>query len=474
MKEKFKTIILICLFLISIVLSKHLFFENFNSFASEKITEMESEESKIEENILMPYKALLNFSKRNHTEIYKTKLLWEESIDYIKEGLTNRNIVIEEITREEYQEHLDKRSIVYYFPQNINSLILSKSLDVEKVNNVIKDVQKFDYLYLSASDHDQFLIFTFKDKSYKVSNFKANIDKLILELNNLEIQKVSEDINEENSTYTNYYPLKDTMNINSILYIPYNMTEKYPYVFINEYLGNDILKVARENSEQFFNININFIREIIENNNSILHIYDGRVLKYTEEGIVEYFNPIQEEGQENLVLSFEKASEFLYKNINNSEDLHFSGYETVNYKDSKGYRFLFNSKIEGLELLDISEEDNRIYIDVYNNKVNGFRMRLDKNINIEYPEKEIMSGLDILNDNYDLFREDFINKNKIDKLSEEEITEEIYESFINMSLYYVYSEKGLDMLKPAWLLENKDYKYVFDIYNGELIKKIKI
>lgn len=470
-----KTLLLVVLFIMTIVLSKKLWFENFNSYTLTEASGLEEKEVEvIERNIIEPYKTLLNFGKRNHTVIYKGEKLWQESIPYISEALSSKDVIASEISQEEYKELLDKKSIVFHFPQKLTTYILAKSLGVEKANYITEDIQRFEHIYLYLLRGEQFLILDYEDKYYKISNFTIDTSKILAELKEVETSGRQDE--SEETDYTNYHALSTTMDIDSVLYIPYNMVEKYPYILVNEPFGKDMLKISRDYSEKFFNRDIDYIKEVREDNGAILHIYDQEVLKYSKDGVIEYFNPLQEKTQEkNLMLSLNKASQFLQKHIDKSEKIYLSEYQDIKYKgDSKGYRFIFRYNIEGLELLDIEDRNNYIYIDVYNNNVQGFKKRIDRNLHREYTDKEAISGFELINnkENYDIFRADYERDHGVSNLSDEDITDNIYENFIDISLYYVNDfEKGLEVLKPVWLISSREYEYIFDLYSGGLIQK---
>lgn len=490
MKDRMKTFLLTLLFVLSIFLSKQLWFGNIKNNSLTSIASLENKEElgteEIDKDLIKPYKVLLNFNKKNHTVLYKENDLWKESKEYIKEGLENSNVKVEEIDKEEYEELLDKRSIVYYFPQKLTTYILAKTLEVERVNHITEDIQKFEEVYISLSNDEKFLVLSYENKYFKIFELEIDIFELIKKFNKIEaLEYTAEEVDKK---YTNYHGLRNTMGIDSTIYTSYNMVEKYPYIFVSDQFGKDLIKSAREYSQRFFNINIDFIGEVIEDNDSILHIYDQQVLKYSRDGVIEYFNPLQEKNQENnLLLSLNRASEFLYKNISQSDKIHLSEYKKINYKSSGkseisksnngGYRFIYRYSIHGLELKDINDEENYVYIDVYNNEVQSFREIMDSNTHTEIPEKDALSGFELLNDenNYEEFKNDYMKKYDISKLSDEEKTRQIYESFIDMSLYYIVDEeKGIEILKPVWSLKNKFYEYIFDLYSGELIKKIEL
>lgn len=463
MKDKIKTLLLLVLFCMSIFLSRHLWLSDLNSFAK---VEENVDDIEINRDIIKPYKALLNFSRKNHTIIYKGNGLWEASKDYISKAFSSKSVSIDTIDLDDYTEYLKKKSVVFHFPQRVNTYLLAKSLDVENANYVTEDIPKVEYVYLNLSEKEQFIVIGYDDKLFKVSDFSTDIKEILLKLKDVE----------KEGNYTNYYSAKETMGINSPLYIAYNMSEHYPSVYISSSDDLNYIKSARRNSETFFDKDIDYIREVIEDNGSILHIYNQEVLKYTKDGSIEYFNPLQESIRErNLSISLQRTSEFLKEHIDSGDDLYLSSLKEIEFKGNLGYRFIFRYNIEGLELLEIEGKNDHIYIDVYNNYVQSYKKSMETSMVREYLEDEPISPFTILNDNYDLFNDDYLKYNEVKDLSEDEIATSVFESFNDISIYYIsiYQEDG-SVLKPIWLFSNRNIEYMFDFYSGDLIYKRKI
>lgn len=464
MKEKLKTFLLLGLFCLSIFLSRHLWISDFKSFADldESIEDIE-----IEGDIIRPYKALLNFSKKSHTVIYEGDDLWRSSKEYIAKALTYKGVNVSPVSFDEFDDYLKEKSLVFHFPDRLNTYLLGKSLNVKNTNYITEDVPKIEYIYLSISDKSQFIIIGYGDELYKVDDFSVDLEKI----------KESMAKIEKDNNYSNYYSVRDSMAIDSPLYISYNILEKYPYMYLED--SSDIdeyVELARENSKKFFAKDIDYIREVIEDSGSILHIYDQEVLKYGIDGSLEYFNPLQESIKErNLSISLKRASEFLNNNIENSTDLHLSDVKKITFKGNVGYRFIFRYNIEGLELLEIEGKNDHVYIDVYNNYVQSYRTHLDSTFKKEYVDGDIIAPFTILNEEYDMFKEDYLKYNEKQDLEDEDISKKVFEGFKDMSMYYIsVDEEDSSVLKPIWLFVNKDLEYMFDLYTGELIYKRKI
>lgn len=462
MKDKIKTLFLLLLFLTSIFLSRHIWVSDYRPLAKEEDLEL----GDVRLDMVRPYKALLNFSKKNHTVVYEGDDLWRESKDYISRAFSSKSVEVSRLKKEDYEDYLKKKSLVFHFPQRLNTYLLAKSLNIENANYVTEDIPKVEYIYLSLFNNERFLVIGYDDLLYKVGNFDLEIDNILDELK----------LVEKRNNYSNYYSAKDSMDIDSLLYISYSLVENYPYIYIGSGGDLDYIRGARNNSEEFFARDIDYIREVVEDGGTILHIYDQEVLKYSQDGSLEYFNPLQERIMErNLSISLQRASEFLRKYINGEGSLYLSGLREIEFKGNLGYRFIFRYNFDGLELLETEGEDDYVYIDVYNNYVQGYKKQMKKTISKKYPEEEAVAPFTILNENYEVFKEGYMEFYQGEDLVEDELSSRVFEGIEDISIYYIAEDiEGGKLLKPAWVFKTQNLEYMFELYSGDLIYRRKI
>ncbi len=88
--------------------------------------------------------------------------------------------------------------------------------------------------------------------------------------------------------------MKDTLGGNNNIFIPYEMTRPLPLIHVENELDVYNIKEMRNLAEGFLKSNIDYIIEIIEDSGSIIYVYDQRVLKINQNGLLEYFNPLEE------------------------------------------------------------------------------------------------------------------------------------------------------------------------------------
>lgn len=221
------------------------------------------------------------------------------------------------------------------------------------------------------------------------------------------------------------------------------------------------------------------MREIVENNGSILYVYNQKVLKVHQNGLLEYFSPLEEPVKErNLYISLNTASEFLSNHIGVPKDLYLSKIEKIESEQNLGYRLTFKYRIRGFPVFlgkDIVEDF--IQIDVFNKYVRNYKRFIRKDMNINtYDETEasqMLSAFDIINMNYGLLQMGYIQDNKllVEDIDGEVLKEKVLSSIDDISLAYLDPclNKDKEELVGVWLLKVGNRTYAFDVYDGNLV-----
>lgn len=461
MKEKLKTLLLIVLFGTSLFLSREFWA---GSTYSDYVQASEEENLVFENNIVRPYKFLINFSNKNHTVIYGQDNIWHLSKPYIIQALDSKNSKITNISKKDYNKLLNKSSLLLNFNTESSTYILSESLDFELNNLMAKKVPTFKSILISLLE-EPFIVLESEGVYKKIYNFDYDYKDLEEYLYRIK----------EKGEFTNYYAIKESLNVNSNLFIPYNLNENIPDLYLKDELDIRNLENIRDFSKKFFNKDIDYMREIVEKDNSVLHIYNEEVLKYKPDGLVEYFNPLEENVLErNLSLSLKTAIKFLHNKYLMSEDIYLSNIEEIKCKGNLGYRFTFKYYINNLEV--ISKENSRDYmeIDVFNNYIQSFKKNTRYIVRKEDKLEDAISLLDIININYETFEKDYLLKEN-ESLEDDLRVEKVISSIDSVGLYYFEDlvEEGQVLLKPVWAVNIQDYVYLLDIYSGELLDKKK-
>ena len=171
-KERFKTLLLLSMVCISIFLTKRLWL----SMTYDLISSFKKEEA-IGANYLLgdmirPHKYLINFSNEAHTIRYtdKDNYLWTNTRSILIDALSSNSAKFSTISHEDFLAYKEKMSIAFYFPEEFNTYIISRSLNISKPNDIVKKIEEIDNIYLYLGKGDPFLIFSQGKKHIKISN----------------------------------------------------------------------------------------------------------------------------------------------------------------------------------------------------------------------------------------------------------------------------------------------------------------
>lgn len=471
MKEKCKTFLLLFLVCISVYLTSRLWIKSPN----ETLAPFKKDEAELSNylftDIIKPHKYLLNFDKKKHTVFYndENNNLWSSVTPVLKDVLSSKDINSEVLSNKKYSTYNDKKSIVYFFPEKFNTYIMARSFGVEEPNNIIEKIPKINKIYFYFGNGDPFFVFSNGKEHLKI--YDDSISKGIIRHNVKTI--------EQEKQYTYYYPIKDTVGGDSDIFIPYEMSKNLPSVYVENELDIKDIKGIRNIAGKFFNRDIDYIREIVEDDGSIIYIYKQRVLKFNETGLLEYFDPLEEEIKErNLYTSLNTTAEFLSSHIGVPKDMYLAKVEKIETEGNFGYRLIFRYRIKGIPVIlgnDIAEDF--IQIDVFNKHVENYkrfiRKKVDKDEYDEVDNKKMLSAFDVINMNYDLLEKDYIEDKNINIVDVDKTTlmDRVLSSIENMDIAYLDNclHRTEEKLIGIWLLELGHKTYAFDIYSGELI-----
>lgn len=476
-KERLKTLLLLSMVCISVFLTRHLWIK----MPYELVPLLRKEEA-IGANYLLgdmikPHKYLLNFSDEAHTIYYNdnNNHLWTSTRPILKDILSSNGVKLNTISNEDFLEYNENRSIVFSFPEEFNTYIISKSLNITRPNNIAKEIPKIDSIYFYLGGGEPFFVFSQGHRHIKAYNIDVNMEELR--------EKVNEIENEKSFTY--YYPMRDTLGIDSNLFISYEMAKNMPKIYVeNEFSINNIDEM-RKTAEEFFNKDIDYIGEIVEDSGSIIYLYNQQVLKINPNGQLEYFNPLEEHiGESNLYTSLNYAANFLSENIGISQDVYLARIEEINSDENSGYRLSFRYRLGEYPLILGSDTiDEFIQIDVFNEHIRNYRrfIRKDMNLieeNLQF-DKKALSAFDIISMNYNLLESEYIRKYNLNRkdLDMTYLKQAILSSIDNVNIAYIdmCTVDVKEELIGVWVLETYDALYAFDIYNGNLVfKKSKL
>lgn len=469
--ERFKTILLLSLVIISLLLTRQIWIK------SPYRTGLAFEDGKLDTDdyiridIIKPHKYLLNFNEDSHTIFHSdmNNNLWTSVHSSLVDILSSNNVKTEEISNEEFITYHDNRSIVFYFPEQYNTYILARFLDIPQPNDITEKIQKVDSIYVYLGKGEPYLVFS--DKDFHLKIYESNLD--------LEYIKTKVGQIEKSNNITYYYPMRDSLNVNNDIYIPYKMSRAIPTVYVKNDINTDNIEDIRKIAEVFFQKDIDYIREIVENNGTVLYLYGDEVLKVSQNGFLEYYSPLEEQVPErNLYVSLVTASEFLSSNMEIPEDLYLDDIQEIESGGNLGYRFTFKYRIGGLPVILKNEEiEDFIQLEVFNKYIRSYKRFIREEMSVKsnnvIGNTEMLSAYEVISMNYDLIKNDYMVENNVQAIDEDKLKEELLLNIEDISIAYLdpCENKVREKLIGVWILKMKNNVYAFDVYDGSLVIK---
>ena len=151
-------------------------------------------------------------------------------------------------------------------------------------NDIVEKIQEVNSICFHLGNDEPFLILSKEDFHLKIFEPTIKLEALKSKISAME--------NIGNITY--YYPMRDTVDVNNNIYIPVKMSKSIPVVYVENEINTDNIEDLRNIAELFFQKDIDYIREIVENNGSVIYLHDDKVLKINYRGFLEYIAPLEE------------------------------------------------------------------------------------------------------------------------------------------------------------------------------------
>lgn len=487
-KEKFKSVLLVLLFIVSLTLTQRLWFYLPFGGVISIANNADLQEIDIDvTDILSPQSFFISFGGGYHTvffaepyevwnistppEAKKQISIWDTGKTVLNSYLGN-DYIYQEITLEEWKKINKFKSIRMNFAAAIpgDSFINALSGGAREFSEIEESINT---VLIPATEGE--------GRNIYIGNYDDNrYYKLTGTLVGTEVRTLIESIekNVDDRGYMYYVSLKDIFpDVNNDVLAPLFVETTIPsYRAINQIDASDNANV-RSIANQFFGVSFDFVKEITEINGTYIYMYGygEKALKVNKNGILEYMEKNDKEKTTpalDFLDSLKYATKFVGEKIKwpvNIENAYLSGYEEIERDNEKGYRFSFNYRLNGLPVFipDIGG-DKGIVVEVVGKQVTNYKgivKRSGKKLDGKSDtEKQILSIVEVLKrhshmmkSNYIKFLDKELNQDKIDAL-------DIVELIDRIGLSY-YSDRD-DILKPVWEITVDDIVYYFDLYTG--------
>lgn len=467
-KEKFKTLILISLVCISVFLTEQLWMQ----IPHEIPTFFGANEDKRQEylisDMIVPYKYLINFNENNHTLLYSDQEygLWASTKDLLIDMFYSKDCKIKEISDETFLEYQKYKSINFYLPEAISPYLLAKVLNTKDSGDISKSVSNIDGIYIYLEKKAPFVVLSNDCKHFKVENI------------NIETKGLRQIVTliENKGDYTHYYSMKDTLESQNDIYIPYEMNNNLSIVYIENEIDIDKAMEIEDIAENFFQKDIDYIKEIVEDDGSLIYIYDQRVLKVYPNGLLEFFSPIEEPVKKrNLYICLNTVADFMSTHFGASKGMYLSEIKEIESDGNLGYSLTFNYRIRGIPvILGSNDIKGYIQVEVFNKYVKSYRRYMRKDMEVveikDIEDRKMLSAFDVIDKNFNHILSMYKKDLNI-KVEDDDLNEELEASMKDITLaYYDPCVKSKEeKLIGVWVVVVGNRMYAFDVYTGEIV-----
>ncbi len=475
-KERFKSILLVVLFLSAVLLSYFYFLNISFSGIREKVNDSLSGTSAFIDtdtpelsSFIRPDSIEINFGDGTFS-VYQGKIAdrWKEFTDYYNNFSVMKNILIEEISKEQWDETMYMKSIKYIFE---NPLPVSL-LEVSGASNFGQSDYFDSVSVIAYSEASPSSLFVYDEKADQYFRIISDITSDI----------ISKQIDSFSSNESGqYYPINMYLGTENTALVPYKTVFSLQKTDINTG-GTDVTETyEKEIASAFFGESLDFVRKITDDDNTIIYmyrygqkmlrIYDNGQIEY-QEAASDYDNACDFNEAFNLAVSFISShGSWSSADGNKLESKLYSA-----TADESGeipiYSFIFKIYPDNYPVYCMDSDSLEI-------KISGEQILYYKrNFNTVVPDMSeegapVMPGAsvsEILSYNCDNIADTLYNANLLEyNNSEMDTFDYVVSKIKSVKTGYYFENKENKTLRPVWSISFSGIELFYDLYSGEYL-----
>ena len=479
--ETLKSIILIVLVISTVMLTQINLFDGLMISQGQSNT-VDLPSSKLSFYI-NPQSYFVGLGGLSYTKVYDQTLqdnIWSEIRPFILSTFLNHDEIME-ITKDEYIRAFSEKSLMVRMPFEMPIDDFYSLFSSEMLSNDIRNIYPKEYLLREGNVRSLF-VFDEKNQKYYLIKHKTlthdigSVISLIKESSYAEYRKVSDRFSLISTVGAEY-------NQKNYELIPYLYDFMIPSISIeNEvrmqdvYFTNDVSGIT----SAVFGDRLDFVKRLKDVNDSVvlMYGYGDKSITVSHDGKIAYRK--KTEANTNRQMTFKEAFALAMGKIENfgaqPDGLYLTDYEYIEQDNT--YRFYLNYKIAALAIGQQSLDDFPYFVEVKDHQV----VSIDKNVKFNRGEMVLNAFSDVermftiddcLSNNFLEVSIYYLQDNNIYSTAQDTI--EYYfpvrSEISSIDLNYIETfESDKAYLLPAWQVVISGRTYLFNAYNGELIK----
>lgn len=470
---KVKSYILMSLFICSILLSLKLFvdFEKSGIEATENLSSIENEEEVLAD-FISPERIMLNYSEENHAVFYSDfgTYFWINTRKLFSNSFLDEEISFSAMSEEDYINLKNQRSITYKFSNKLplGAFFIANGDDMS--NALINTVPNISEFTISISSNF-FVVLKNNNQYVKVEGIDYDISRIEAEFDQV-----------RDKDYVKYRT-GNIVSASKEVLVPLNLEETQTNIFVSNDMNLKDIEHIESIVKRFFG-SIEKTRKIEENDGTLIYMSNNKGLVFTKDGIVKYFDEIKTPVKKrDLEKSLKTYAAFISGKDYMPQNIYIADIQPIENGSDQGYKLSFGYKLNTKKVIldDGFSKDLKypIEVEVYNDYIKSYKRYYRKTssldrlnsftLNIEY----IMKPLDILENNIDLIRYNYMKENNLTKESMETIDNaQILSTLkdINAAYYDYCGNLDDSKLVEVWIITLGKKTYIWDAYSGNLLK----
>ena len=480
-KERFKTFLIVVLFLLTVLLSY--FYWQGTSFSGIKESVNEHFPSTIftDEDapdigtFVAPVTVDVNFGNGIYTSCQKNaSQLWADFVDSYIAFTEMQNLMIEEISEAQWLETMDMKSIQFVFEYDL-PVSFFESLGGSNFGQS----DHFDHVSVMAlSEASTTSLFIKDDTQGTFYRIISDSDYYPLEEKVLEISNTAAD---------QYYPVYMLLGTDNYAMAPFSTNILLPELAADKKGLKSVTSSEKDLAKTFFGENLDFVRRIVDDSGTITYMYGygKKMLTIYKNGVFEYKEtPSSDDDNKEFNSAFETAVSFIASHGGwidlgtNKISSQLTSAAAVSAPKANIYTFEFTAEYENSSLYGNSV--SAITIELTGDQVTYYKRSLNtldqSSLTETYPEYTANALItDILANDHQRLAQILLENDMITPTDEtmdlfDLVVENI--SSINTGYFTQNAESQVHFI-PSWVIDFSGIKVFYNLYTGEHLGYLK-